>query len=73
MARVKAIPTDPKVIDADLLTEFFNSVGVRDVELEKEKWEMGDEKFDKLVTEARDYIQSLEEAIQDEQEKLDSA
>ena len=53
--------------------EFFNSVGVRDVELEKEKWEMGDEKFDKLVTEARDYIQSLEEAIQDEQEKLDSA
>ena len=34
---------------------------------------MGDEKFDKLVTEARDYIQSLEEAIQDEQEKLDSA
>ena len=53
--------------------EFFNSVGVKDVELEKEKWEMGDEKFDKLVTEARDYIQSLEEAIQDEQEKLDSA
>ena len=53
--------------------EFFNSVGVRDVELEKEKWKMGDEKFDKLVTEARDYIQSLEEAIQDEQEKLDSA
>jgi len=53
--------------------EFFNSVGVRDVELEKEKWEMGKEKFNTLVTEARDYIQSLEEAIQDEQEKLDSA
>ena len=53
--------------------EFFNSVGVRDVELEKEKWEMGEEKFNTLVTEAREYIQSLEDNIKDEQEKLDSA
>ena len=53
--------------------EFFNSVGVRDVELEKEKWSMGEEKFNKLVTEAREYIQSLEDSIKDEQEKIDSA
>ena len=53
--------------------EFFNSVGVRDVELEKEKWEMGEEKFNTLVTEAREYIQSLEDSIKDEQEKIDSA
>jgi ribosomal protein L37AE/L43A len=52
--------------------EFFNSVGVRDVELEKEKWKMGDEEFDKLVTEARDHIQSLEDDIEDEQQKIDS-
>ena len=29
--------------------EFFNSVGVRDVELEKEKWSMGEEKFNTLI------------------------
>tara|TARA_B100001113_G_scaffold44374_1_gene31393 strand:+ start:144 stop:692 length:549 start_codon:yes stop_codon:yes gene_type:complete len=52
--------------------EFFNSVGVKDVELEKEKWEMGEEKFNTLVTEAREYIQSLEDDIEDEQQKIDS-
>ncbi len=52
--------------------EFFNSVGVRDVELEKENWSMGDEKFNKIITEAREYIQSLEDNIKDEQEKLNS-
>ena len=51
---------------------FFNSVGVRDVELEKENWSMGDEKFNKIITEAREYIQSLEDNIKDEQEKLNS-
>jgi hypothetical protein len=53
--------------------EFFNNVGVRTPELETEKWSMGDEKFDKLVNEAREYIQSLEDNIKDEQEKIDSA
>ena len=52
--------------------EFFNSVGVRDVELEKEKWSMGEEKFNKLITDAREYIQSLEDEIEDEQQKTDS-
>ena len=52
--------------------EFFNSVGVRDVELEKEKWSMGEEKFNKLITEAREYIQSLEDEIEDEQQKINS-
>ena len=52
--------------------EFFNSVGVRDVELEKEKWSMGEEKFNKLITEAREYIQSLEDEIENEQQKINS-
>ena len=52
--------------------EFFNSVGVRDVELEKEKWSMGEEKFNTLITEARDYIQKLEDEVDDEQQKIDS-
>ena len=52
--------------------EFFNSVGVRDVELEKEKWSMGEEKFNNLISEAREYIQSLEDEIEDEQQKINS-
>ena len=52
--------------------EFFNSVGVKDVELEKEKWSMGEEKFNTLVKEARDYIQKLEDEVSNEQQKIDS-
>ena len=52
--------------------EFFNSVGVREVELEKEKWSMGEEKFNTLIKEAREYIKSLEDEIEDEQQKTDS-
>ena len=51
---------------------FFNSVGVVTPELEKEEWSMGDEKFNTLVKEARDYIQKLEDEVSDEQQKLDS-
>ena len=51
---------------------FFNSVGVVTPELEKEEWSMGDEKFNTLVKEARDYIQKLEDEVSDEQQKIDS-
>ena len=52
--------------------EFFNSVGVRDVELEKEKWSMDEKKFNSLIKEARDYIQKLEDEVSDEQQKINS-
>ena len=52
--------------------EFFNSVGVREVELEKEKWSMDRDKFNSLVKEARDYIQKLEDEVSDEQQKINS-
>ena len=52
--------------------EFFNNVGARTPELEKEKWSMGEEKFNTLLKEARNHIQSLEDEIEDEQEKLNS-
>ena len=52
--------------------EFFNSVGVREVELEKEKWSMDRDKFNNLVKEARDYIQKLEDEVSDEQQKINS-
>ena len=53
--------------------EFFNSVGVKNVELEKETWEMGEEHFNKMVEEAREHITKLEEAINEEAKELDSA
>ena len=51
--------------------EFFNSVGVQDVELEKEKWEMGEEHFNTMVEEAREHITKLEKAIDEEQKELE--
>ena len=53
--------------------EFFNSVGVVDIELEKEKWNMGEVQFSKIIEEAREYISKLEEAINEESTELDPA
>ena len=53
--------------------EFFNSVGVKDIELEKEKWEMGEEQFQGIIDEAREYITKLEESIDEESKELDTA
>ena len=53
--------------------EFFNSVGVNTPELEKEKWEMGEVQFSKIIEEAREYITKLEEAIDEESKELDTA
>ena len=53
--------------------EFFNSVCVKDIELEKEKWEMGEEQFQGIIDEAREYITKLEEAIDEESKELDTA
>jgi len=52
---------------------FFNSVGVQDIELEKEKWDMGQEKFETMVKEAKEHIDKIEKAIDEEQKELDSA
>ena len=52
--------------------EFFNQVGINAPELEKEKWEMGEEQFEKIVDEAREYITKLEEAIDEESKELDT-
>ena len=53
--------------------EFFNSVGVQDVELEKEQWDMGQEKFETMVKEAKEHITKIEEAKNEEQKELDAA
>ena len=53
--------------------EWLNNVGVKDVELEKEKWDMCKDNFDKITGEAKEYITKLEKAIADEQKELDTS
>ena len=45
---------------------FFNEVGVVEKGVEKEEWSMGQENFDKLVKEAREYIEKLETELENE-------
>jgi ribosomal protein L37AE/L43A len=45
---------------------FFNEVGVDEKNVEKEEWSMGQENFDKLVSEAREYIEKLESELENE-------
>ena len=39
--------------------EWLNQVGINTPELEKEKWEMGEDEFEKTITDARDFIISV--------------
>ena len=50
--------------------EWLNDVGALTPELEKEKWEMGETEFAKVVDEAKQYITKLEKAIEDESKEL---
>ena len=49
---------------------WFNSVGVNDVELEEEKWEMGKEEFAKVVNEAREFIKNARENVEKAEKQL---
>jgi ribosomal protein L37AE/L43A len=53
--------------------EWLNQVGVNTPELEKEKWEMGEEQFKQIVDEAKEHLNKLEEAINEEEKLLDTA
>jgi len=52
--------------------EWLNDVGALTPELEKEKWEMGETEFAKIVDEAKEHITKLEKAIEDESKELDT-
>ena len=45
-------------------------MGALTPELEREKWEMGETEFAKVVDEAKQYITKLEKAIEDESKEL---
>ena len=53
--------------------EFFNQVGVNTPELEKEKWEMGEEQFEKTISEARDFIREKRELVEKAENELQGA
>jgi len=50
--------------------EWFNQVGVNTPELEKEKWEMGREEFEKTIKEARDFIREKRELVEKAEKQL---
>ena len=50
--------------------EFFNSVGVKDVELEKEQWDMGKEKFETMVENAHEHLKSLQDKLDEKEKQL---
>ena len=53
--------------------EFFNQVGVNTPELEKEKWEMGEEQFEKTISEARDFIREKRELVENAENEIQGA
>ena len=53
--------------------EWFNQVGVNNPELESEKWEMGEEQFEKTIQEARDFIREKRELVEEAEKQLQGA
>ena len=53
--------------------EWFNDVGALTPELEKEKWEMGEDQFNTIVEEARDFIREKKELVEKAENELQGA
>ena len=53
--------------------EWYNNVGVNTPMLEEDKWEMGKEKFDETIQEARDFIKEKREIVEKAQQQLTGA
>ena len=53
--------------------EWFNQVGVNTPELQKEKWEMGKDEFEKTIQEARDFIREKRQLVEDAENELQGA
>ena len=49
---------------------WYNNVGVNTPMLEEDKWEMGEKEFDKTIEEARDFIRSNKNKVEDAQKQL---
>ena len=53
--------------------EWFNQVGVQNPELEKEKWEMGKDEFEKTISDAREFIREKRELVEQAENELQGA
>ena len=52
---------------------YFNNVGVNTPMLEADKWEMGKEKFEQTIQEARDFIRDNRKKVEEAQQQLTGA
>ena len=52
---------------------WLNNVGVNTPELEKEKWEMGEQEFEKNIKDARDFIREKKEIVEKAEQQLTGA
>jgi len=52
---------------------WYNNVGVNTPMLEEDKWEMGKEKFEKTIQEARDFIKEKREIVEKAEQQLTGA
>ena len=52
---------------------WYNNVGVNTPMLEEDKWEMGKEKFDQTIQEARDFIREKREIVEKAEQQLTGA
>jgi ribosomal protein L37AE/L43A len=50
--------------------EWYNNVGVNTPMLEADKWEMGKEKFEETIQEARDFISNNRKKVEEAQKQL---
>ena len=53
--------------------EWYNNVGVNTPMLEADKWEMGKEKFEQTIQEARDFIRDNRKKVEEAQQQLTGA
>jgi len=52
---------------------WYNNVGVNTPELEKDKWEMDEEAFNKTIKEAKDFIKEKREIVEKAEQQLTGA
>ena len=53
--------------------EWYNNVGVNTPMLEADKWEMGKEKFEETIEEARNFIREKKQLVEDAENQLQGA
>jgi len=64
---------EQSIDDFEKTDGWLNQVGVNTPELEKEKWEMGKEEFEKTISDARDFIREKRELVEKAEQQIQGA